>query len=250
MPAFPGGWGGCRVQEQEPGHCWALLASCPPPNWVRKGPVTGIAQAVPENRTARARRGAVTSQAGLSLSGAQLVTGCRCCDGESGNGNACLAGFCSHILVNSLVIPNTWGFALISPLVHCCFGNFGLFVVKASAGAEGGGCSRHSLNLSSPHIYAGVRDCVGDRTSAPGHPLQPPLLPCCSLLSIILLFFLLQLRTNSLRACTSWPTSPPWHCTGSRSTCGDPFRSWRSTRRVTLCFGLQSCHTVGHKLFP
>lgn len=57
---------------------------------------------------------AVTSQAGLSAAGAQLVTGCY---GESGNGTACLAGFCFHILVNRLVIKNMWGFALVSPLL-------------------------------------------------------------------------------------------------------------------------------------
>ena len=54
---------------------------------------------------------------GWSAAGALLLAGCRCRYGESGSRTACAAGFYLPILINRLVIKNTWGFALISPLL-------------------------------------------------------------------------------------------------------------------------------------
>ncbi|XP_041327025.1 BLOC-1-related complex subunit 8 isoform X2 [Pyrgilauda ruficollis] len=42
----------------------------------------------------------------------------------------------------------------------------------------------------------------------------------------------LKWRTSSRRACTCWPTSPRWRCSGCRSTCAAPCPSWPSTSRT------------------
>ncbi|XP_038025097.1 BLOC-1-related complex subunit 8 isoform X2 [Anas platyrhynchos] len=52
----------------------------------------------------------------------------------------------------------------------------------------------------------------------------------------------LKLRTSSRRACTSWPTSPPWRFIASRSTSGDRFQSSLSTSLpASPALGAGSC---------